>query len=566
MRKLTFFSLSFSVFFFSILSCNCFSQSGKETIAKNGMVVSADSIATAVGLEILKKGGNAIDAAIATGFALAVTYPVAGNLGGGGFMVIRLVTGETITLDYREKAPLNAFREMYLDNNGNIEQKKILEGVTAAGVPGSVDGLITAWEKFGSLNFSELIQPAIELAENGFFLSNSTAESFNRYKSEFEKFSSTKKLFVKPSGKFKAGDLFVQTDLAATLTRILLNRREGFYGGLTAELLTKQMQENGGYITNEDLQKYSTVLREPVVATYRDFKVISMGPPSSGGIALIQALNILENKQLEQIPHNSVEYIHFVSEALKYVYADRSEYLGDPDFFPVPLTQLISKGYGREIFNLISDSARKSLDIKPGEVFPKESTETTHYSVYDKLGNAVSVTTTINSGYGAKIVVEGAGFFLNNEMDDFSAKPGVPNQFGLPGNIANQIVPEKRMLSSMTPTIILKNDKPFLILGSPGGSTIITVVLQVILNTIDFKMSLFDAMHSARFHHQWLPDEIQYEEEIMVSEKKEALEQRGHKIGIKRVLGLVEAILIDQNSGDIIGISDPRGFGYAGGY
>jgi gamma-glutamyltranspeptidase / glutathione hydrolase len=533
--------------------------------ASNGMVVTASPLASKVGLHILKRGGNAVDAAVAVGFALAVTYPVAGNIGGGGFMVIHTADGKNITIDYREKAPLKAFRDMFLDEEGNYRGELSTEGILASGVPGSVAGLLYALENYGTMSLKEVIQPSINLAEDGFQLDYATAHSFNVYFESFKEFPSTLKIFSRNGEKYQEGNIFKQPDLASTLKRIRDNGKKGFYEGETADLIVKQFRNMGGLMTHEDLLLYHAVEREPLVGHYRGYKIVSMGPPSSGGVALIQMLNILENDVFTKKQWGSSSYLHKLTESMKYAYADRAEYLGDPDFTEVPKGWLISKNYGRELFNKITDRAVPSDSIRAGKLI-SESTETTHYSVIDSKGNAVSVTTTINSGYGSKVVVEGAGFLLNNEMDDFSAKPGVPNQFGLLGSEANSIVPGKRMLSSMTPTIVLKDDKPYLIAGSPGGSTIMTVVLQVVLNVLDFNMNIRDAVNAPRIHHQWYPDRIDYEPFGMSSDIMQHLSEIGQNIGNERKLGLVEGILIDSKNKIIYGTSDIRGHGSAEGY
>ena len=540
----------------------------KEPVrARNGMVVSASEIASRVGVEILKKGGNAVDAAVAVGFALAVTYPYAGNIGGGGFMVIHLKDGKNTTIDYREKAPLKAFRDMFLDKNGNFNPALSQEGATSAGVPGSVAGMLYALNKYGTMKLSEIIQPAIDLAKEGFPLDYHTAESFKEYMKDFKKYPASYKKFTNSGKLYEEGNIFKQPELAETLELIKENGRDGFYKGKVAELLIKEIKSLGGYITLEDLDKYQPVERKPVLGNYRGYEIVSMPPPSSGGIALVELLNILENYHFKKDDWGSSGYIHKLVEAMKYAYADRTTYLGDSDFYPVPEKGLISKNYARTIFEKIKDYAVPAKDISAGKPLKfHESNETTHYSVYDKYGNAVSTTTTLNSAYGSKIVVEGAGFLLNNEMDDFSAKPGVPNQFGLRGSEANSIAPQKRMLSSMTPTIVLKNDKPYIIIGSPGGSTIITVVLQVILNCIDFNMNIQQAIDMPRIHNQWLPDEIYMEKFGMPLDVKNNLIKMGYKFGETRSLGLAEGIMIDNKDGIISGASDPRGNGAAIGY
>lgn len=554
--------------FFLLLSlvfggCNTFT--GSEYPYSQGMVVSADSLATEVGIKILRAGGNAIDAAVGVGFALSVTYPVAGNLGGGGFMVIRKANGEEFTLDYREKAPKLAKRDMYLNSEGDFIDSLAQEGILASGVPGSVSGMLFALENHGTMSREVVISPSVELAEKGFYLSEATSNSFNRYRNSFLKFPSTSKYFTKDTTLFVKGDLFVQQDLAETLRRIIENGFDGFYKGKTADFIVAQTRKMDGIITLDDLEKYNTVVREVVSGTYRGYKILSMPPPSSGGIALIELLNILENIDLKSLGHNSTKYVHYLTEAMRRVYADRSKYLGDPDFYPVPIDSLISKKYAQKLYSQITSSASNSADISPGLKNGNESLETTHYSIIDKWGNAVSVTTTINSGYGSKVVVDGAGFFLNNEMDDFSAKPGVPNQFGLLGSEANSIEPGKRMLSSMTPTIVLKDDKPVLIVGSPGGSTIITAVLQVVLNVLDFEMEIKEAVNAPRLHHQWYPEHVSLEAGVLDALGTLELMNMGHKVKDIPYLGLVEAIKIDSKTGRVSGATDGRGFGLAKG-
>ncbi len=535
--------------------------------SRNGMVVSASDLATKVGVEILKKGGNAIDAAVAVGFALAVTYPAAGNLGGGGFLVYYRNDGYSTVIDFREKAPLKAHRDMYLDSLGNPLLELSQSGATSSGVPGSVDGLIYAHKKYGRLKFSQVIEPAIKLARNGFKLSYELSKSINSNYDNFMKYESSKKVFTKNGEKFKEGDLFVQKDLAKTLTLIKKYGRKGFYEGEVANLIVKQVEKLGGYITLEDLKNYRCVERNPVTGDYRGYRIISTGPPSAGGVALIETLNILENLELGKDDFQSVKHFHYLIEALKRAYFDRAEYLGDPDFVNVPVDRLCSKDYARKLFKQIKPGLATSMeDVNTLSSFMNESLETTHYSVIDKDGNAVSVTTTINSSYGSSIVVDGAGFLLNNEMDDFSIKPGVQNQFGLTGKEANKIEPGKRMLSSMTPTIVLKNNKPFLILGSPGGSMIITSVIQVIMNVIDFKMNIFKAVSFPRIHHQLIPDDVYYEDYALSEDVKKKLESYGHTFKKRNTIGWINAILVDEENQFYYGMTDPRGYGLAEGY
>jgi gamma-glutamyltranspeptidase/glutathione hydrolase len=564
----------YSILFFIILLLLSCTNEPQPVSAENGMVVSTSSYASKVGVEILQKGGNAIDAAVAVGFALAVTYPTAGNLGGGGFMVIHLEDGKNTTIDFREKAPLSAFQEMYLNEEGGFVPELSQLGATSAGVPGSVAGLIYALENYGSLSLAEVIQPAIDLAKNGWKLEQRDIDYINGSMHIFDKYPSSKKIFTKDAERFEAGDLFIQNDLAMTLEQIKQKGKDGFYKGKVAELLVEQVKSLGGYIKLEDLEKYNVVEREPIIGTYREYKVISMPPPSSGGIALVEMLNILENYNLSEEDWGGANYIHKIVEAMKYAYADRTYHLGDADFYPVPIDELTSKEYAKTIFDRIesvNNKAVPSSDIKSLDVTQAyESTETTHYSIYDSFGNAVSVTTTINSAFGSGIVVDGAGFLLNNEMDDFSGKPGVMNQFGLLGTDANSIQPEKRMLSSMTPTIVLKDDKPFVIIGSPGGSTIITTVLQVVLNCVDFNMNIREAIEAPRTHHQWMPDSIFYEQSALSPELKLELTEMGYRFwdngADSRKLGIAEGIMIDQNKEIIYGASDPRGGGLAIGY
>ncbi len=555
----------------SFLFSQTYAEVPQPVKSHKGMVVSASTLASKVGVEIMKKGGNAVDAAVAVGFALAVTYPFAGNIGGGGFMVIHLKDGKNVAIDYREKAPLTASRNMYLDKNGNYLPELSKEGATSAGVPGSVAGLLYVLKKYGTMKLADVIQPAINLAKNGWRLDQHSAESFKNTLPLFQKYPSSFKIFSDNGKAYKEGDLFKQPDLARTLELIKEKGRDGFYKGKVAELLVKQIKSMGGYITQKDLDKYEPVERVPVTGTYRGYEIVSMPPSSSGGIALIELLNILENYHFTQEDWGSSEYIHMLVEAMKYVYADRTYHLGDSDFYNVPVKGLTSKEYAKTIFEKIQndgDKAVPSSKIKAGDPSKyQESMETTHYSIYDEYGNAVSTTTTLNSGFGSKIVVSGAGFLLNNEMDDFSAKPGAPNQFGLMGTEANSIQPEKRMLSSMTPTIVLKDGKPYIVIGSPGGSTIITVVLQVIMNCIDFNMNIQEAVDMPRIHHQWMPDEIYFEKYSLTKDTKEKLIKMGYKLADMRhtfkILGIAEGIMIDNNNHIIYGAADPRGSGSA---
>jgi len=530
---------------------------------RNGVVSSADELASNVGISILKKGGNAIDAAVGVAFALAVVFPQAGNIGGGGFMVLHLKDGTNTSIDFREKAPLAAYRDMFLNENGDVIPNLSLRGHLAAGVPGSVAGLLYALNKYGKLNREDVIEYAIELAEKGFILTEELANVLNDYNDELTVFESTRKIFGK---EFYAGELFIQKDLAETLKRIRDFGSDGFYKGETARLIVNEMKKGNGIITYEDLKQYQPVEREVIKGNYRGYEILSMGPPSSGGISLIYLLNILENFNLSKSGHNTAETISIMTEAMRRVYADRSEIMGDMDFVNVPVNVLISKEYAIERMSDFDPmKASESEIISHGNINDFGSTNTTHFSVADGEGNVVSTTTTINGYFGNKVVVDGAGFFLNNEMDDFVSKPGVPNMFGLLGNEANAIEPGKRMLSSMTPTIVLKNGRPFLVTGSPGGGRIITAVMTNIVNIIDFKLSLSDAINSPRFHHQWFPDEIQAEKNSIAQDVRNKLVKKGYKIIDFRDYASIDAILINDD-GSMTGYSDRRGYGKAIGF
>jgi len=556
----------------SALQKKSFNYSSDVT-GKNGMVSCASKYASQVGIDVLKKGGNAIDAAVAMGFTLAVTYPQAGNIGGGGFMVIRTKDGKVTTIDYREKAPSASSRDMFLDDKGNFIPEKSQEGYLSCGVPGSVAGLLYALEKYGTLPRDSVLDPAINLADYGFEIEPKLAESLNSNYETFRKYNSTSKIFTKNGLKFSDGEVFYQNDLANTLKLIKIHGREGFYGGITAGLIEKEVKEHGGLITQEDLANYQPVERPALTTNYKGYDVYSMAPPSSGGVALICLLNMIENFPIpdRQSVYYGIkeysDYIHKVVESMKRVFADRSEYLGDPDFYKVPVETLISKKYAVQRVKEITDKATAGSDIKPGIVSEdKESKETTQYSVVDKDGNMVSVTTTLNNTYGSFVVVDGAGFLLNDEMDDFASKLGAPNMFGLLGSEANSIQPNKRMLSSMTPTLILREGKPFMVVGSPGGGKIISTVLEAILNVIDFKMALNDAIDAPRYHHQWQPEYIQMEAGALDDEVQAKLKEKGHEIKVVSEFGRVEGILIDWDNHNFYGHSDRRGYGLAIGY
>ncbi len=531
------------------------------------MVVSSEPNSSQAGIQILKKGGNAVDAAVAVGFALAVTFPQAGNIGGGGFMVIRFSDGTTTTLDYREKAPAKAWKEMFLDGKGNYVPEKSQEGYLSCGVPGSVAGMLLAQKKYGKLTREQVLQPAIKLAQEGFMINKPFAEDLNFALKNFRKYPGTRKTCSRDGKPYKQGEMFIQTELAKTLRRIAQKGTEGFYKGETARLIIAEMNRGKGLITFDDLFDYQAIERPALIGNYRGYEIISMGPPSSGGILLIQLLNLLEKYDISSMGRVSVPTVSVMAEAMKLAYADRAEFLGDPDFVKVPVKDLISKTYADERRALIDPLVPKpSNEVSPGTI-PAEREETTHYSVIDRWGNTVSTTTTLNGSFGSGIVVEGAGFFLNNEMDDFSAKPGAPNMYGVIGKEANAIHPHKRMLSSMTPTIVLRNHQPFLVLGSPGGSTIITTVLEVILNIIDHHMDLLEAVDAPRIHHQWLPDTLRYERSALTQEVQRELVRRGFDLSERQgSQGRVEAIMIDSTKGWYYGASDRRGYGKAAGY
>lgn len=554
-----------------------FSATPSPVIAEHGMVVSASELASQVGIEIMQNGGNAIDAAVATGFALAVTYPQAGNIGGGGFMVAQMADGEQFSIDFREMAPETAHRNMYLDDSSQVIEGKSLYTHQAAGVPGTVDGLLRAWRDYGSGNISrrELLTPAIRLAKKGFTLTYYAARYLNYFTEYFQRNDGAAAIFIKPDGQpWQAGDRLVQKDLAQTLKRIARQGQDGFYNGKTADLIVQEMEDGDGLISKSDLTKYQSQYRPPVTGIFRDsLEIVSMGPPSSGGALLVQMLNMLEaipgrDNPVDSLEWSSADYTHLLTEIERRAFADRAEHMGDPDYWDVPLAMLMSKEYAQErISDMKWERKTPSDSVFAGNPSPWEHRETTHYSVVDRWGNAVSVTTTLNTGFGCGIVVEGAGFFLNNEMDDFSAKPGVPNVYGLVGKEANAIQPGKRPLSSMTPAIVNKNGEPYIIIGTPGGSTIITTVLQVILNVTVYEMDIQQAVSMPRVHHQWLPDVIMVEPFGIAAETRTALEARGHEIVLYRwgYIGQANGIVITQ-SGLITGGADVRGENAAAGY
>ncbi|RKZ88037.1 MAG: gamma-glutamyltransferase [Candidatus Parabeggiatoa sp. nov. 1] len=542
-----------------ILNQARFSPVEASVEAKNGMVVTNEAIATQVGVEVLKQGGNAIDAAVTIGFVMAVTYPRAGNIGGGGFMLIYSPkTTQVIAIDYRETAPALAHKTMFLDKQMRVDKKLSRFSHLSAGVPGTVAGLALALEQYGTLSLAQALAPAIKLAEKGFVVSPGFSRDIKKF-AGLKQRPASQAIFFKPNGCFyEAGDVFVQQDLANTLKAIAKQGIDAFYRGDIAKLIVKEMATHGGLIRKSDLANYQPVIRQPVHGTYRGYDIYSMSPPSSGGVHIVQILNMLEKDDIASLGHNSAATIHLMSETMKRAYADRSEYLGDPDFVNVPIKGLTSKKYAAQLRAQIDPfKASTSLDILPGTPPGYESDETTHYSVVDKQGYAVSNTYTLNFSFGSGIVVPGAGFLLNNEMDDFSAKPGVPNAYGLIGGAANAIEPNKRMLSSMSPMIVLKKGKAFLITGSPGGSRIITTTLQVIMNVIDHQLPIHEAINAARIHHQWLPDELRIEDGLSLETRK-CLTEMGHKIVVKKPMGAASSIRIDQERGIYYGVADPR--------
>ena len=533
-------------------------------IAEKAMVVSAREEASKIGVEIMKQGGNAFDAMIATDLALLVSYPVAGNIGGGGFMVFRTKDGSTGSLDFREKAPLAATKNMYLDADGTVNSDASKIGALAVGIPGTIAGLFEVHQKLGSLPFEKLIEPAIQLALNGVVVTEKQAQSLNDHTDDFKIANNRTILLDKV---WKKGDTIKYLKLAETLKRIKVNGRDEFYKGETADILVEQVQELGGIITKEDLASYVAVWRDPITFMYKGHKIISMPPPSSGGICLAQILKSIEPYDVKQYAHNSTKYIQVIAEAERRAYADRSYFLGDPDFVNIPTDSLMSENYlSKRMSDFNWEKATQSNALSRGSIPGYESDETTHYSIVDPFGNSLAVTTTLNAAYGSKVYVEEGGFFLNNEMDDFSAKPGEPNMYGLVGAEANAIAPQKRMLSSMSPTIIEKDGQLKMVVGSPGGSTIITSVMQNILNVLDFDMSMQESVSKPRFHHQWLPDNIKFEtsfDTIVFN----SLHKLGYEIDQSNspVIGKVDAILVLPD-GKLEGGADPRGDDSAAGF
>ena len=546
----------------SIICSSCIAQTSiiqpTGLVSNKAMVVSAREEASKIGVEIMKKGGNAFDAMVATELALAVAYPYAGNIGGGGFMVFRKSNGEIGSLDYREKAPLASKKDMYLDKNGNVIPNLSIDGALAIGVPGTIAGIFVVHEKLGKLSMEEIMKPIIALAEKGIVVTEKEAKSLQKYKEAIKKISGEKTLLAQ---NYKVGDTIKYRALSETLFRIMKNGKEEFYKGETATKMVAFVQKNGGILSLEDLAKYEPKWRTPVVFKYKDLRLISMAPPSSGGITLAQIMKMIQPYPLSKYGHNSEKTIQVIAEAERRAYSDRNYFLGDPDFVKIPRKKLLDKNYLKKRMKTFNwEKATLSSAVSHGEIEISESNETTHYSIVDAEGNSVSVTTTLNGAFGSKLYSDELGFFFNNEMDDFSAKPGTPNSYGLIGAEANSIAPQKRMLSSMTPTIVEKNGKLFMVLGSPGGSTIITSVLQTVLNVYEFKMSMQEAVNAPRFHHQWLPDEVVFEPDQFSKILLESLKQKGFIINEKNtpVLGKVDAILLLPN-GKLEAGADKRG-------
>ncbi len=533
--------------------------SNGPAVATHGMVVSANVLASQVGMDVLRSGGNAVDAAVATGLALAVVHPAAGNIGGGGFMVVRWNDGTTAAFDFREKAPAAASERMYLDASGRYVDDLNHEGYLSVGVPGTVAGFDLALRRFGTKGWKELTAPAVKLAEEGFPLSWSLSSDLRSLTNDWKRYPASGRVFLQPDGSnYEMGEIWRQPDLAKTLRRIMHDGREGFYRGETAQRLAADMKANGGLVTEADMAAYEAVERTPLRGTYRGYEIVSIPPPSSGGTAVIEMLNILEGYDLGGLGHNSAEYLHLVTEAMRRAFADRAAFLGDPDANPrLPIARLTSKEYAKEMRATIDPSRAGSIPVEAVET-ASESGETTHYSVVDAQGNAVVVTYTLEYGYGSRIVADGLGFLLNNEMGDFNPIPGFTDSTGFIGTRANRVAPGKRMLSSMTPTIVLKDGKPWALVGSPGGRTIINTVLQVVLNLIDHRMGLADAVAAKRVHHQWEPNILRVERNGISRDTEAVLRAKGHRVSLGGTQGRVHAILIDPATNLRWGVADPR--------
>ncbi|MDT3295337.1 gamma-glutamyltransferase [Shewanella sp. SP2S2-6] len=526
--------------------------------AKHGMVASQETLASRTGVEILKQGGNAVDAAVAVAFSLAVTLPRAGNIGGGGFMLVHIAKeNKTIAIDYREMAPSKAKKDIFLDENGDAVEKLSREHGLAVGVPGTVMGMSLALEKYGTMTLAQVTAPAIKMAQEGISVTPDLAQSLAGLKRRMSQWPTTAAIFYKADGSdYQVDDILKQPELAHSLSLIAEKGTKGFYEGETATKLINAVKDAGGIMTLDDLKNYKVVEREPVRGEYRGYEVVSMPPPSSGGVHIIEMLNVLQQFPIDKLGHNTAQTIHLMAETMKHAYADRSEYLGDPDFYKVPVKALTSKDYAQKIASQIAmNKTTPSAEIKPGKLAPYESDQTTHFSVVDKWGNAVSNTYTLNFSYGSGLVAKGTGILLNNEMDDFSAKPGVPNGYGLVGGDANAVEGNKRPLSSMSPTIVMKDGKPFLVTGSPGGSRIITTTLQIIMNVIDHGLNIAEASNAARVHHQWLPDELRVESSLN-RDTISLLEAKGHKVKVQSAMGSTQSIMVTEQG--IFGASDPR--------
>ncbi len=526
--------------------------------AQHGMVSSQEALATQAGVEILKQGGNAVDAAVAVGFALAVTLPRAGNIGGGGFMLVHLnESNKTIAIDYREMAPSKAHRDIFLNEQGDANPTLSREHGLAVGVPGTVMGMELALEKYGTMTMKQVTAAAIEMASKGISVTPDLSTSLTGLKRRIAQWPSSAEIFYKKDGSdYQVGETLKQPELAHSLSLIAQHGSKGFYQGETAEKLVSAIQDAGGIMTLDDLKQYKVVERKPVTGDYRGYQIVSMPPPSSGGIHIIEMLNMLEPYPIDKLGHNTAATLHLMTESMRRAYADRSEYLGDPDFYDVPVEALTSKDYARKLSSQIAmNKATPSSEVKPGKLAPYESNQTTHYSVVDKWGNAVSNTYTLNFSYGSGLVAKGTGILLNNEMDDFSAKPGTPNGYGLVGGEANAVEGNKRPLSSMSPTIVMKEGKPFIVTGSPGGSRIITTTMQVIMNVIDHDLNIAEATAAPRIHHQWLPDLLRVEQSLN-RDTIELLEAKGHKVSVGNAIGSTQSIMVTEQG--VFGASDPR--------
>ena len=560
----------FILFFAAPLPKTQQAASREPARARHGMVASTSEIASRVGVEIMQRGGNAIDAAVAVGLALAVTWPPAGNIGGGGFMMIRRANGDTEVVDYRERAPLAASRDMYLDKNGDVIKGASTVGYKAAGVPGTVAGLSLALKRHGKLKWSDVIEPARKLAADGFTMSYHLARNLQgtETKKLLAQFPDSNRIFLRDGKYYEEGERIVQPELAATLARIKEKGPREFYEGKTAQMIAEDMKANGGLITEQDLKQYEPTVRKPLVGTYRGYEIVTMPPPSSGGAALLEMLNILEHYKLTELGPGSSDTIHLLVEAQRRAFADRAEFMGDADFVKVPVEGLISKKYAADLAKTIDpERATPSEKVRAGKPAVYESTQTTHFTVIDEEGNVVSNTYTLNGGYGSGVTARGTGVLLNNEMDDFTSKPGVPNAYGLLQSENNAIAPRKRPLSAMTPTIVLKDGKVWFAIGSPGGPTIINTVLQVIVNVIDFGMNIQQAIDAPRFHHQWMPDRLDSEPLGINRDTRAALEKKGHVFAERpRHMGDAEGVMIDPKTGMRLGASDPRSGGVPVGY